>query len=411
MPLPHPLAALLASSAFWRCFFWEDEAQPPGEDEALVDVADFVVPLRIEANLGLDLGVSASCGYISLSLVHPDLASPVEIAWDDTAHWHPHVMRWAELDELCRALADADPDFPHPGLSLLLLHRFAPICEGDDAPGIVALLEQAWAAIPSVSADEVASRIQRADHRHDGFRWVASGGVSSLEQDPARREACIAEPYSMRHADNAEFPHATYEDLFRRVRARLAAAGRPLGLAAYGPPRTTLPSRFQAQLELPHPSIDHAAPDPTRVVAAVDSALRAAGLGTAEISGASLRQSPGRLPHLGVDVCHDRHPRRPRTGRLSGPTRSRRPGGLTRDAVRAALPRAARSPARRPVSGGTAAAQRQRNGIGEGRVVTSDVATGSRDQAAARSTQRRRRGGQSTCWTTTVLPLRTDQNR
>jgi len=259
MRLPRPLAALLASSAFWRRFFWEDEGQQgaPGEDEPSVDLADFVVPFRIEADLGLDLGVSASCGYISLSLVHPALASPVEIAWDDDAHWHPHVMRWDELDELSRALADVDPDFPHPGLSLLLLHRFAPICEGDDAPGIVALLEQAWAAVASVSPDEVSSRIQRADHRHDGFRWVASGGVFTLEQDPARREACIAEPYSTRHADNAEFPHASYEDLFRRVRARLATAGRPLGLASYDPPRRTLPARFQAQLELPHPSIDH----------------------------------------------------------------------------------------------------------------------------------------------------------
>lgn len=44
-----------------------------------------------------------------MQLSHPGAARPVELGWDDLAHWHPHTLRWSEADLLCRAVALADP--------------------------------------------------------------------------------------------------------------------------------------------------------------------------------------------------------------------------------------------------------------------------------------------------------------
>jgi hypothetical protein len=203
-------------------------------------------------------------------------------------------LRWAELDEFCRALADADTSFPHPGVSLLLLHRFAPICAGDDASNIVALLEKAWASVQGVLPAEVARRIQNADHRHDGFRWVETDGEMGLEQDST--EPHIATAYTLRHRDNDDFPRKALGDLFQRVRKRLSASGRPLGLTNYGVPRTALPKRFSLELEIPEPGTDDDAPSPRVVVCALNDALTAAGRGTAISSGTTSRTDPSGKP-------------------------------------------------------------------------------------------------------------------
>jgi hypothetical protein len=57
-------------------------------------------------------------------------------------------------------------------------------------------------------------------------------------------------------------------------------------------PQRTLPARFLIHLELPHASIDPTAPVPREVVASLNRALEAEGLGTADVGGASARQAP-----------------------------------------------------------------------------------------------------------------------
>src|SRR4051812_12948402 len=126
MPFPEAFLALTQKPEFWRQFFFEmwDEEFPELEGCRL----EF--PVGEGSALTLDLDTSLS--YFGLGLRHPGAAAPSEIAWDDQAHWHPHVLRWEELDLVCRVVALDDPTLPHPGLPLALLHRFTPICLGDD---------------------------------------------------------------------------------------------------------------------------------------------------------------------------------------------------------------------------------------------------------------------------------------
>jgi hypothetical protein len=69
---------------------------------------------------------------INLSLSHRSMPSPIELGWDDQARWHPHALRWEELEAICGCLAARDADMPHPGWPLLLLCRFAPPTANDD---------------------------------------------------------------------------------------------------------------------------------------------------------------------------------------------------------------------------------------------------------------------------------------
>src|SRR5262249_40043151 len=149
---------------FWTDFFWETRAPEYPR------LKDCTVRLPIAGGYRLGLSLDEFLCYFSLEFACPGRKA-VEIAWDDQAHWHPHVLRWQELELICRAIAIQDADLPHPGVVLLLLHRFAPICVGDDLDVIVPMLEAAWQQLDAFSDSEIAGFIERADARDAGFRW------------------------------------------------------------------------------------------------------------------------------------------------------------------------------------------------------------------------------------------------
>ncbi|TPX09696.1 uncharacterized protein E0L32_009035 [Thyridium curvatum] len=188
MQLPRELRELLGTRRFWTDFFWITEA----EDDAYSELEDTVC-IDLPISLGsegsfLSLEFSNDLGFFELQLkngVHSQ-----QLGWDDGAHWHPHVLRWDELDLVCRAVARLNPDLPHPGLPLLLLHRFAPICgrrggDDDDAPFASALLDAAWRSLGIFSDREVQRLIERSDARDAGFIWRQNGtqGVWFLDQE------------------------------------------------------------------------------------------------------------------------------------------------------------------------------------------------------------------------------------
>ena len=137
-------------------------------------------PTDQEFNLAISIDPILS--YIPLTFHAPDVYD-VRIAHDDQAHWHPFVLKWGELEAISRAVAltvrDEDQEglYQHPGLPLLFLYRFAPICQGDDIDRIVVMLARAWKRVlgAGVSDRDVRRLIERMDCRGRGFRWFKEG--------------------------------------------------------------------------------------------------------------------------------------------------------------------------------------------------------------------------------------------
>ncbi|MER6945845.1 hypothetical protein ABT294_17615 [Nonomuraea sp. NPDC000554] len=219
MPLDDALTARMAEPDFWAAYLFEDDAD---EDEE---------PLRAEFGLGgelaLVLDLDITDGLVELALTAPGLAEPAELGWDDQAHFHPHVMRWAELDLLARALALHDPQMRHPGPALALLARFVVLDEQDDLDTVTPLLDAAFRMLRPGPRDgvrpETRDWFELRDLRGTGLRWTAGpDGHPAVEQT---HTGAVARPlYSLRTPDSADFPFAAWAALLDRARQILATA-------------------------------------------------------------------------------------------------------------------------------------------------------------------------------------------
>jgi hypothetical protein len=131
-----------------------------------------------DKEFSLMISIDPLLSYLPLTFHAPEVYD-VRIAHDDQAHWHPFVLRWEELEVISRAVAltvrdeDREGLYQHPGLPLLFLYRFAPICQGDDVDKIVVMLARAWRRVlgEGVSDRDVRRLIERMDCRGRGFRW------------------------------------------------------------------------------------------------------------------------------------------------------------------------------------------------------------------------------------------------
>ncbi|TDB96034.1 hypothetical protein E1267_41335 [Nonomuraea longispora] len=191
---------------FWAaCFLDEYAYDVPGGD---VDVSDeeYAPDLVVEygGGGGYALLVSRTSYGVTLKLCHPGAAKPVELGWDDLAHWHPHALRWSEVDLVCRATALADPDAGYPGPHLALLGRFGPACTEADAAVAMPLLREAFTTLPGLDRYQRHTYASRGDIRAFGVRWTkdptgwwypCQGGDTSAESHDPYRDDPDAEDY------------------------------------------------------------------------------------------------------------------------------------------------------------------------------------------------------------------------
>jgi hypothetical protein len=222
MPFPEFFTSLLRSPRFWRDFFWltDDSAESYSDDPPYPELEDFTLPLPVADGFGLSLAFDSSLITFSLGFVAPR-EDPVIIAWDDQAHWHPHVLRWWELETICRAIALDDGALSHPGWVVLLLHRFAPICMGDDVEAITATLESAWRQVGGFSDNEITAFIEPNDARDARFCWreIDSLGWVIEQEDELRTYKGL---YTLRSEGNEEFPFAAWAQTIEAARTKVA---------------------------------------------------------------------------------------------------------------------------------------------------------------------------------------------
>jgi hypothetical protein len=208
------LAARLRTPRFWTDYLHVTQPDWP-ETSSLT----WEVPLDLGTPVGLDLVIDYGTSGATL-LLHDarEDAVPIEVAWDDQAHWHPHVLRWPELDAICNRIVGRSKAYPHPGVPLLLLYRFAPLVSDAEYQRYVPTLERAWGELGLFGPSDTAAFIDRVDFRNQFVEWQYSDGVGWTVEQTARAERDL---YSLRVLGNSEFPFVPWNSLM----SELAEAG------------------------------------------------------------------------------------------------------------------------------------------------------------------------------------------
>jgi hypothetical protein len=233
MTLPAATQPIFREPQFWSDYFWQTEV--PSGEAGYADLVNCEVPLTDEEaarfrRYGIERDAHRYCRYdfavgddCSLSLEFDPRISQVclflcdssdrtQIAWDDQAHWHPHVLRWQELELVCLCAALREPSLIHPGLPLLLLHRFAPITECEHAERALRLIRDAWRSLGVFSESKVKEFASHWDFRGNGFEWRQDQETGwTLHQDDQLRYNM--DLYSLRWAQNPDFPHSRFRDM------------------------------------------------------------------------------------------------------------------------------------------------------------------------------------------------------
>lgn len=214
MSLPQAILNLSRRPEFWRQFFFE------GGNDEFPELEGCGLAFPVGADYTLFLSFDPALSYFGLDLKYPGNAEPTQIAWDDQAHWHPHVLRWEELDLICRCVSLTEPTLPHPGLPLVLLHRFAPVCLGDRVDVIHPMILEAYRTVGAFTEDRITEMVHRYDRRQDEFVWRRSDshGWYPDQDDAVGQRGPV---YSLRHPENPEFPFAALNALFDAGRHQL----------------------------------------------------------------------------------------------------------------------------------------------------------------------------------------------
>jgi hypothetical protein len=167
MGLPEYLTPAVRTQRFWTDFFWITYADDDGYSW---DQAN--LKLSIGNEFGLSVEIDKYISTIQLHFTSHDGKTHF-LGYDDNFHWQPSTLRWPELEAICQAISAADNEYSHPGLPLLFLARFTPICVGDDVDHIVTMLVQAWKQIGEdvLTDDQVRQVIERIDNRHADLCW------------------------------------------------------------------------------------------------------------------------------------------------------------------------------------------------------------------------------------------------
>ncbi|WP_334629106.1 hypothetical protein [Micromonospora sp. CPCC 205539] len=256
MAIPSALQESLHDPVFWARYTFAHEEGPGADrlgdleglldddddaDDANEDSADSSLDVAFEVGDGhhVVLSTDASADSHSLGITTPDLVEPAELGWDDLAHWHPHALRWAELDLICRAIAARNPQMQHPGASLALLCRFAAVFDDDDVDQAVAAVDEAYAALRPPHWKGYWPRgtdwLERADFRGENVTWQRDeAGNLWAHQDDADRDG---EPfYSTRlwsdTGTGGGFPHAPLRAVLNAAKATVGDPQEPAGLQA-----------------------------------------------------------------------------------------------------------------------------------------------------------------------------------
>ena len=209
MPVSNELLTAVQTQRFWPDYTFDTEPQSAG--------IDYSFSLPVAKRYAIRLSFDDEFLGIDLGFAHPGGTS--ELGWDDQAHFHPHVLRWDELELISRASAKLDPRLQHPGITILLLSRFSPICGSDDIEHIRPIVRAAWRTLGILNDDQIESELSRYDCRLGGFVWKLSEPlgwtIHQSEEDFLRSGIDL---YTTRCAENPSFAFEQWNQLIAAAR-------------------------------------------------------------------------------------------------------------------------------------------------------------------------------------------------
>lgn len=161
-------------------------APEDGEAAAPQYRAEFGLP----GDHGLVLELDLDDEYHSLGLLVPGGEEPVELGWDDQAHFHPHALRWSELELLARAFALHDPELRHPGPVLGLLARFVVLGDEDDVDRMAPMVDAAFTLLrpdggTGARRPETRDWYELRNLSGTGLRWTGARPGPAASTGPA----------------------------------------------------------------------------------------------------------------------------------------------------------------------------------------------------------------------------------
>jgi hypothetical protein len=221
MPLPDSLQAVVSSKEFWLQLRTLRSSQ-----RIFPSLKSCWHELPLTAEYALVFYLDERVENYGLYLRHPGTSEPEQLGFGDSVYWHFDTLRWEELDWICRCWALGDPALPHPGVGLLLLERFAPICQGVNARIVFPLRWAAWRSLGLFSDEEIEALAGplRGPHRREPERWQKHKHLGWTY--PGDVDAGYL--FSLRHPGNvAHFPFKALNAMLESVRRFCRAAVRP----------------------------------------------------------------------------------------------------------------------------------------------------------------------------------------
>ena len=195
----------MLSRRFWaEYFFLDDDSAVAGDWE-------------LEFDLGTTVSLTLSAGYSATLGLRSSSGEAFEIGWDDMAHWHPHVLRWCELDAICRRIAERDSEYAHPGVPLLLLHRFAPMATPTDLDMGAPLLRSACSLLGVFSDEDTGELLRRSDFSSAGVSWQERAGIGWVVSQDDTVNPGAQGLYSLRIVENTSFPFGVLNTLLAEI--------------------------------------------------------------------------------------------------------------------------------------------------------------------------------------------------
>lgn len=198
---------ILHTKTFWQRYNW-----------LLFDYfnyAELETPLffPMPGGYGLSLDLGGDFNYISLGFLVN--GQETELAWDDEAHFHPYVLRYGEYRRLVERTAQAMrlPEW----LLALLFNRFVGLDKNDDLTKVLAWDATQWQASALFSQTELDALLSKT------VFWQRSAlAPEHLWQEIDDRGWCYtgADAYSLRSADNPDFPFADFNAMLNMLPAK-----------------------------------------------------------------------------------------------------------------------------------------------------------------------------------------------
>jgi len=231
MPIPDSIHQLASSAQFWANYLWLEDRS----DDEYPTLERLRVDLDVCPGYRVTLGLDEYLSYHALGFIHPGVTEPVELGFDDMAHWHPNALRWEELDLIGRCLALSDPLLPHPGLPVLLLNRFTPVCLNTDADAMFPMLESAWRSLEAFPASRLDELVERYDRRHAEFIWKeepVGWTIGLANADTEDRTGWIC--YTFRDGEGDGFPFREWGEFLAAAEQHYLSAANPEWLTRNG---------------------------------------------------------------------------------------------------------------------------------------------------------------------------------